>query len=167
MQDKIMKKVIYPNGSAQGRWQTADDRVMGGVSVASLQADERQGSGCYCLSGQVSLDNRGGFLQMKWEMDKDFDASTYTGIYVDVLGNNEDYNIHVRTEQLWLPWQSFRYTFHATPQWQVHYVPFSAFENYKTWSSLDAKAIAKMAIVAIGRSFSADVCVREWGFYKA
>ena len=148
-------------------WQTADDRVMGGVSVAQLSERLIEQSRCRCLTSEVSLENRGGFVQMKWPMPKPFDATGFNGIYVEVWGNNESYNVHVRTGQLWLPWQSFRQSFTATPQWQTLYLPFNHFENYKTWSQLDASGITKVAIVAIGRAFQAEVCLRAWGFYRA
>ena len=156
---------IYQATDTDDSWQTADDRVMGGVSIATLTSRQLDGSPCRCLTGSVSLENRGGFVQMKWPIN-DRDASAYTGVYVDAWGNNEDYNIHVRTAQLWLPWQSFRQTFHATPIWTTHFLPFNRFENYKTWSSLDASSISKIAVVAIGRAFQADICVRAWGFYS-
>lgn len=157
---------IYQANEANDGWQTADDRVMGGVSVAQLSDRLVENSRCRCLTGTVSLENRGGFVQMKWAMPKPFDATGFSGIYLEVWGNNESYNVHVRTGQLWLPWQSFRQSFQATPTWQTHYLAFSAFENYKTGSQLDVSGITKVAIVAIGRAFQADVCVRGWGFYR-
>lgn len=157
---------IYRADETPDAWQTADDRVMGGVSVAHIAPRQVLGQNCRCLTGDVSLENRGGFVQMKWEMDKSYDATAFTGIYVDVWGNNEDYNVHVRTGQLWLPWQSFRHPLHAKSAWQRVFLTFAAFENYKTWSKLDPDGITKVAIVAIGRAFQADVCVREWGFYR-
>lgn len=156
---------IYRANETADIWQTADDRVMGGISVAHIALRQVDGQTCQCLTGDVSLENRGGFVQMKWEMGKVFDASAFMGVYVTVLGNNEDYNLHIRTGQLWLPWQSFRAAFHAKNEWQTLFMPFSDFENYKTWSTLDPDGITKVAVVAIGRAFRADVCVREWGFY--
>jgi hypothetical protein len=146
-------------------WQTADDRVMGGVSVAHVDARTMNDAPCMCLTGDVSTENRGGFIQMKWTFD-DMDASAYQGVMLDVLGNGETYNIHIRTNQLWLPWQSFRASFDTNHTWQSISIPFSAFENYKTWSTLDASRIRKVAVVAIGKDFKAEVCVRKAGFYR-
>jgi hypothetical protein len=36
-----------------------------------------------------------------------------------VRGNGEEYNIHLRTTALDRPWQSFRKSFRANPQWSV------------------------------------------------
>jgi hypothetical protein len=158
---------IYDAQHSSPHWQTADDRVMGGVSIAKIAPDTRDGMACYCLSGKVSLENRGGFVQMKWSFEPEMDASQFTGVYVDVMGNNESYNVHIRTRQLWLPWQSFRASLTAAPQWQQIYLPFSQFENYSTFSTLNPEGIRKFAIVAIGREFNADVCVKGFGFYTA
>lgn len=158
--------IIYSANNDTNLWQTADDRVMGGVSIAKISPGKHDEQACQCLSGEVSLENRGGFIQMKWPFEPNFDASTFAGVYIRVWGNNETYNVHIRTNQLWLPWQSFRSSFVAKPKWQTHYLPFSSFENYKTFASLDPSAIKKLAIVAIGKVFYADVCVSEMGFYS-
>jgi hypothetical protein len=165
--DKPQLHAIYPAEDNIDGWETADDRVMGGISVAQLSERVVEQSRCRCLSGEVSLENRGGFVQMKWPMPSPFDASGFSGIYIEAWGNNESYNVHVRTGQLWLPWQSFRLSFIATSEWQTHYFSFNQFANYKTWSQLDASGITKIAIVAIGRAFQADVCVRALGFYRS
>ncbi len=156
---------IYQADIISSQWQTADDRVMGGVSIANMASSNRLGMACSCLSGTVSLENRGGFLQMKWPFDPAVNGKDFKGVYIHVLGNNESYNLHIRTNQLWLPWQSFRASFVAESKWQRVYLPFSQFENYKTFSTLDPEQIKKIAIVAIGRVFDADVCIHEMGFY--
>ncbi len=147
------------------RWQTADDRVMGGVSVAHLHIDP-QGFGA-CLSGHVSLENRGGFVQMKWPLPKNAaDAATMMhGVFIEVRGNHEEYNLHLRTTQLWLPWQSYRHSFFADDHWTTLFLPFDAFQPHSTTQSLNTQKIKTLAVVALGRVFEADVCVRKMGFY--
>lgn len=162
----MQQQLIYSANIDTNLWQTADDRVMGGVSVARISPGKHEDQACHCLSGEVSLENRGGFIQMKWPFEPSFNASAFEGIFIRVWGNNEVYNVHLRTSQLWLPWQSFRSSFVAKPQWQTLYLPFSSFENYKTPVSLDPTAIKKLAIVAIGKVFYADVCISEMGFYS-
>ena len=57
------------------------------------------------MQGNVSTENNGGFVQIALSLsDKDdFDASAFAGIEMEVAGNNEDYNIHFRTSDLWFP----------------------------------------------------------------
>jgi len=148
-------------------WQTADDRVMGGVSVAHLHVDSQNFGAC--LSGRVSLENRGGFVQMKWPLATNAGdtAAMMHGVYLEVRGNHEDYNLHLRTTQLWLPWQSFRHRFFADDQWRMVFLPFRDFEPHSTMQSLNPQEIRTIAVVALGRAFDADVCVRKMGFYLA
>jgi len=157
---------LYDGSPSSNCWQCADDRVMGGVSVAQVRAQSDETSGFMCLGGQVSLANRGGFVQMKWLLDaRSKPQPGVDGVFIEVRGNGEAYNLHLRTTQLWLPWQSFRYTFKTTAHWQMLYVPFVAFEAYKSSASLDPLQLRSLAVVAIGRAFTADVCVRQMGFY--
>ena len=49
-----------PSGA---RWQYFSDRVMGGVSQGSAEIAEVGGRQALRLSGEVSLENNGGFIQ--------------------------------------------------------------------------------------------------------
>src|SRR6476661_7117755 len=42
------------------------------------------------------------------------DASAWSGIELDVFGNGEEYGVHLRTDALTRPWQSYRQIFTAT-----------------------------------------------------
>ncbi|HUM98926.1 MAG: CIA30 family protein [Halothiobacillaceae bacterium] len=150
---------------ANAHWRSADDRVMGGVSVGEIKPQIIENTACTCLSGRVSLDNRGGFIQMKWPFESPFDASAYTGVFLDAWGNEETYNVHLRTHQLWLPWQSFRHSFNTNPAWQRFYLPFDEFTPHKTQAKLNLSRLKTLAIVAIGRAFTAEVCIKQLGFY--
>ena len=99
---------------------------MGGVSSGGLTTDNLAGRSCLRLQGEVSLDNNGGFIQGALNMPEEVlaDIEAYRGIVLDVYGNHEEYNVHLRTGNLWLPWQSFRATFTAVPHWQRLYLPF-------------------------------------------
>ena len=49
-------------------WRSVTDQVMGGVSTARIAFEEIQGRLCLCLSGDVSLDNNGGFIQASLDL---------------------------------------------------------------------------------------------------
>ena len=149
-------------------WRFVADGVMGGMSSGRLAADEIDGRSCLRLQGQVRLENNGGFIQGALEVpDKVREqAPAYTGIVLDVYGNGEQYNLHLRTRDLWLPWQSYRSTFTAGPQWQTLYLPFAGFEPYRTGKALDITRLKRIGIVAIGRAFAADVCIGRIGLYR-
>jgi hypothetical protein len=157
---------VYEADETRRMGQASDDRVMGGVSVARVARELREGEVCDCLSGAVSLAQRGGFVQMKWPLERGLNAGDAQGMYLEVWGNGQAYNLHLRTRQLWLPWQSYRASFIAQPTWQRIFLPFDQFEGHKTQSRLNVSGITKVAVLAIGREFDAEICVKTWGLYR-
>ena len=150
------------------QWRLVTDGVMGGVSQGQAQLADHEGSACLHMTGEVSTRNNGGFLQVVHELGEADKAalSQFSGIRVRARGNGEEYNVHLRTDRLWFPWQAYRATFTAGPEWNTVRIPFSAFAPYKTSTQLDRRRISRVGVVAIGRDFSADVCIAEIGFYK-
>lgn len=155
------------NGSV---WRMISDQVMGGRSQGQLVRTLKDESWCDCLQGQVSLENNGGFIQMQMNvktiapLSKPF--SDYDGIFIELMGNPHVYNLHFKTSQLWLPWQSFRKEVTVTEQWQRFFVPFSEFEGHRTFSRFKPAKATRFAVVAIGEAFEAKVCVRRFGVYQ-
>ena len=147
-------------------WKVISDQVMGGVSSALLQQDVRQDSSCSCLIGRTSLDNNGGFVQMKLDIARDELRADYQGLFIELYGNSHDYNLHVKTTQLSRPWQSFRCSLSVEPQWTRFIVPYAQLSAHRTDAKLQPADIASVAVVAIGQAFDVDVCVRRLGFYR-
>jgi len=153
------------------KWRLVTDNVMGGVSSGKLTLDNIKDKNCIRMQGDVSTKNNGGFVQIilplldKNSDDKPFNASVYTGIEIEVSGNNESYNIHFRTDSLWFPWQSYRFSFKATPDWQTYRIPFSKLEPYKTTNKFSQDEIIHIGLVAIGREFQANLCIASINFY--
>ncbi len=148
-------------------WRLITDAVMGGVSEGRLTADTIAGRNCLRLRGTVSLDNRGGFIQAALDTDSEgvLDASGYSGVLLEVYGNDQEYNIHLRTKDLWLPWQAYRASFTAAPTWRTLRIPFTAFAGYRTGAALDTARLKRIGIVAIGRVFEADLCLGRLALY--
>lgn len=151
------------------QWRLVTDQVMGGVSDGSLTPDSYRGRRCLQLQGSVSTANNGGFVQMALPLaaDGSFDASAYTGIELEVAGNSERYNLHLRTTSLWLPWQSYRASFEATPEWTTVRIPFTELEAYRTSRAFRQDRLERIGLVAIGREFQADLCLAAVRLYQA
>lgn len=148
-------------------WRLVTDGVMGGVSTAKMSQHAIQDRACVALKGTVSTDNNGGFVQIVREIGAgDPSAMGFAGIALEVIGNGERYNLHLRTSDLWLPWQSYRASFPTSSEWTRVLLPFSDFEAYRTGSTLRLSKLRRIGIVAIGREFEADVCVRALAFYR-
>lgn len=149
------------NSNLGTQWRMFTDQVMGGVSNGELTLDSYKGKNCLRMRGDVSTDNNGGFVQMALDLTNDgvFDASSYAGVELTVSGNNERYNIHFRTTDLWLPWQSYRYSFKATSDWQTIHIPFNDIKAYRTTTKFHRDKLKRLGLVAIGRDFKASLCV--------
>lgn len=150
------------------QWHLVTDGVMGGVSDGRLAPGEMAGRPCLHLQGEVRLENNGGFIQATLDVPDTVLAGItgYTGVSLEVYGNGEQYNLHLRTRDLWLPWQSYRMTFRAAPQWQTLRLPFAGFEPYRTGRDLDVGRLKRIGIVAIGRAFNADLCIGKVSLYR-
>jgi hypothetical protein len=155
-------------GQAPRAWYLVTDGVMGGVSTGRMNRDVIEGRDCLRLQGEVRLENNGGFLQMALDLPADEmpDIPAYTGLMLEVYGNGEAYNVHLRTRDIWLPWQSYRARFQAGPEWAKVYIPFKDFEPYRIRKALDLTRLKRIGLVAIGRAFTADLCLAQIGLYR-
>lgn len=160
-----------PNlASALGtQWRGVSDAVMGGVSRAAITHENIDGRTCLRLSGDVRLENDGGFIQVTLDLapaDGTVDASAYEGIGVTVHGNGEQYSVHLRTPDNIRPWQSYRARFTAGPDWQTLEIPFHDFTPYRLDAPLDTTQLKRIGLVAIGRAFHADLTIGALSFYR-
>jgi len=74
-------------------WRPVDDVVMGGVSRSSF---ERAGAGVARFSGNVSLENFGGFASVRTP-PRDWDAAGAQAFLLRVRGDGKTYKFTVRT----------------------------------------------------------------------
>ena len=152
------------------RWQQFSDQVMGGVSEGRFGFFEIDGKRCIRLQGRVSLENRGGFIQVAVPLNANsgsFDASDYRGVRLLVRGNGERYYVHFKSTQTILPWQLFSLGFPTTESWETVDLPFERFdsENFKA-DTLNIKKLKRIAIVAAKKEYIADVAVARIEFYR-
>lgn len=152
------------------RWEGFSDQVMGGQSEMQMGYREVDGRRALNLRGQVRLENRGGFIQARLPLGPaggTLDASRWHGIRLTVRGSPGPYFLHLKTRQLWLPWQYFRARIAVQADWREQFVPFSTFEGVATGKSLDVRSLKTIAIVAYGEAFMADVDVAQLAFTAA
>lgn len=159
------------------RWRAVSDQVMGGISDASISHAIVDGRPCLRLSGDVRLENNGGFVQAALDLQPHggspgecrgdtFDASGYTGLRLCVRGNGEQYSLHLRTPDNVRPWQSYRAHFTAGADWQTIDLPFEAFRPHRLEAPLDVARLRRIGLVAIGRAFHAELAVCAMQFYR-
>ncbi|MBT8130481.1 MAG: CIA30 family protein [Gammaproteobacteria bacterium] len=154
--------------SIGSEWRLVSDRVMGGRSSGEMLIDSFQGRDCVRMQGDVSTENNGGFLQIALDLaaGKRFDASGFDGVLLQVAGNGERYNLHLRTSDLRQPWQSYRAGFVARADWSEIRIPFADLEVYRSDREFRPERLIRIGLVAIGREFEADLCVSAVRFYR-
>ena len=150
-------------------WRGFSDRVMGGVSRETVSHEVIDGECCVRLTGEVRLDNNGGFIQMAIDLapeGRTIDASCFDGVELRVRGNGETYGAHLRTSDAVRPWQSYRASFVAGPRWTDIRIPFAEFQPYRLSTPLDVTVLRRLGLVAIGRAFYADLSVNRASLYS-
>ena len=150
-------------------WRGFTDQVMGGVSTATSRMETIEGRRALRLIGDVSLENNGGFVQVALPLTGSgapLDVSSYRGIRLTVKGNGETYHVHLRTTGTALPWQYYHAAFPAGPAWATIDLPFDGFKAAALESRLDPTQLTRMAVVASGKAFRADVAVARIEFYR-
>ena len=141
------------------KWCFVTDKVMGGISKGSLDFKKENEIYFYRMTGELSLENNGGFIQFRTKVENHPREKNYKGVRLRVRGNNNEYAIHIRTKYLLLPWQYYESTFQAMDEWATIELPFSSFgkSNFYQPSSVSSQDIKTIGIVAIGREFEAQI----------
>lgn len=156
---------LASNGAA---WALVSDRVMGGRSAGAMTRETVRGRPATRMTGRVSLENDGGFLQIALDLAPDggaVDASGWAGLEIDVAGDRERYGLHLRTTDIARPWQSYRAGFEAPADWTTVRLPFAGFASHRIKAPLDPSRLRRLGVVAIGRAFAPDVAVGGLRFY--
>lgn len=161
---------VSPSSMTSNNWMLISDRVMGGVSSGTIHREIVNGRNAITMQGGVSLENGGGFLQIAIDLGEDgteTDARNWTGIQLDVLGNDQSYNLHLRTTDIKRSWESYRQSFTAHSIWKTVELPFSGFVPHRTECPLNIARLRRIGIVAIGRQFEADISIADIRFYAS
>lgn len=149
-------------------WEYVADTVMGGVSTGQISPVRLEGRAAMRLSGEVSLENNGGFIQMAFDLADGgvVDASDYRGIEIDVYGNGEAYEVRLRTDALTRPWQSYRAGLESRPEWRTQRLVWTDFEANKTDAPFDPARLRRIGVLAYGAQMQADVAIGAIRFFK-
>ena len=150
-------------------WEYVSDMVMGGVSTGKIRSENISGRTATRLTGHVSLENNGGFVQMAFDLMPDgqnFNAAGWTGIELDVIGNLENYDCRLRTDLLERPWQSYRTSLVAPEKWARLQLSFVEFQPHRTRMPLNLTRIRRIGVLAIDREFEADIAVSSVRLFR-
>lgn len=143
-------------------WRYLGDSVMGGVS----RGEARLEGSVLRLTGIVSTENRGGFIQARTEL-QDGLPETATGLRLRVRGNGLRYFLHLRTTRTVLPWQYYQQGFETGPDWADVTLPLADFapSGRMMAGAPRPEDLRSLGLVAYGRDHEADVSLAGFGVY--
>ena len=153
--------------SGNAKWCFVTDKVMGGISEGSLEFIKESDTYFYRMTGDLSLENNGGFIQFRTKIENHPKGKSFRGVRLRVRGNNNEYTVHIRTKYLFLPWQYYESAFQATEKWTTIELPFKSFKksNFYQPKSILGQNVKSVGLVAGFDDFKSDVCLAEIGFY--
>ncbi|MCA8924696.1 MAG: CIA30 family protein [Planctomycetes bacterium] len=134
------------DGKDSLRWQAVNDGVMGGRS----QGDSaRTKDGTLLFSGEISLENNGGFSSIRTR-EQDLQLGDYDGLEVRVRGDGRTYKLSLRTKDTsrWIAyWADFST---QENEWTTVRIPFSKWVPTTFGRKLKGPALKTSAINSVG-----------------
>lgn len=100
-------------------WTIVDDVVMGGRSFGNFELDEN-GHGVF--SGNISLENNGGFSSVRYTMPEP-DVSGYAKFVIRLKGDGKAYQFRVKENRR--DFQSYTIYVDTSGDWETIEIPFS------------------------------------------
>ena len=136
------------DGGTQG-WQTVLDGVMGGLSTGRIEAGD---GGTLRFSGELSLENNGGFSQIRTSLPQGtFEGAT--GLMLRVKGDGRNYQCDIRSSRLRLMAGGYQRVFATKAgEWTEIEIPFgecvanSFGQRVRNAPSLDPASIESVGI---------------------
>ena len=161
------ENILKDDFTNENEWTYIADNVMGGISDGRVEFNLVDSNVYVLLSGNVSTENNGGFIQIRREL-KNIDLSKAKSIRVYARGNNEKYYIFLRTTGTILPWQYYSHEFTVNEEYNEFIMPIKDFKKSGTLlaKQINPKKITSVAIVAYGRDHVAEIYVKELEFIE-
>lgn len=101
------------------KWAIVDDVVMGGKSYGNFSLNK---SGHGEFTGDVSLENNGGFSSVRYRLNKEA-IEKYSKFVLKVRGDGKSYQFRVKTNRN--DYHSYIFIFQTTSDWQTIEIPFT------------------------------------------
>lgn len=106
------------NGNAE-KWQIVNDGVMGGLSQSKFEVSENQTA---VFSGNISLDNNGGFASVRYNTGKT-NIEGYTTLVLRLKGDGKEYQARIQENSN--DYFSYITTFKTSGDWETIELPLN------------------------------------------
>ena len=166
--NRAMAELLFrDNFQDTTQWRFVSDEVMGGRSSGSVAYAKKNGMHIALLSGNVTTENNGGFIQIRKDL-QNIDLKKARFLKITAKGNNQKYFIHLRTSWMMFPWQYYQTEFYVRRAFKEFNIPISQFRrsDFLLSKSITPKNIISIGLVAFGRDHQAKLYVKEVAFYK-
>ena len=90
-----MKRIDFEEAAEGDRWRTVDDTVMGGVSQGSFEVTP---AGAGVFSGELSLENSGGFSSVQRDIERGY-FEEVNAIALRVKGDGRRYQFRLKMDR--------------------------------------------------------------------
>ena len=136
----------FDDGGSVESWTSVNDDVMGGVSKGGFK---RSGQGTLLFSGELSLENNGGFASIRMKPGELGLAGT-SGIVVKARGDGRTYWVDLRVADQ-MSASSYRaYLATTDGEWAETRIPFKDFKLQSFGRELPSKSIKPGSIASVG-----------------
>ena len=165
IQEALGNTIFKDNFENPKKWQFISDQVMGGVSSGKVEFFNKNNNLYARLTGNVSTENKGGFIQIRRKLEKlNLEGSKF--IEIVAKGNNQNYFIHLRTSGTFLPWQYYQISFRVLNNFKTFKLPINEFKRSSIFLSknINPKNIISIGVVAFGKDHTADIYIKEINF---
>jgi monofunctional biosynthetic peptidoglycan transglycosylase len=114
----------FTDKNVREKWGITNDDVMGGVSTSKISIGEND---VLVFSGNVSLENNGGFASLRSPID-DYDFSDYEGFLLKIKGDGKTYNLSFRSTKYFTGYNYTQKFQTEKDKWQTINLPFNYFK---------------------------------------
>lgn len=114
----------FTDQKVRSQWGVTNDDVMGGVSTSKISVGEDE---ALIFSGEVSLENNGGFASLRSPID-DYDFSYYKGFILKVKGDGKRYSLSFRQTKYFTGYNYTQKFVTEKNKWQIISLPFKEFK---------------------------------------
>lgn len=118
MNDEI---VIFDKAQSSQKWYITNDVVMGGLSKSTMKVDK---AGKAVFSGEVSIENNGGFAMTRLPLNVKLDSKK-SKIVLQLKGDGKKYQLRLKSSKNQRFW--YVQTFQTTNKDQIIELPLSEF----------------------------------------
>ncbi|MBE0572076.1 MAG: CIA30 family protein [Ignavibacteriaceae bacterium] len=114
----------FTDKNVRSQWGVTNDDVMGGVSSSKISTGEND---VLVFSGNVSLDNNGGFASLRSPID-DYNLSAYDRILIKVKGDGKTFSLSFRQTKYFTGFNFTQRFQTEKDKWQTIKLPFNNFK---------------------------------------